>query len=83
MDTRPECLRRREIPSLISFKIQADLLAAVFCFRFSLSHVWIPQSQPKSSSAVLPRFAAICAGERICDSAFIVARTTLIGLREP
>ena len=39
--------------------------------------------QPKISSTVLPRFAAICEGERICDSAFIVARTTLIGLREP
>src|SRR6185437_11098763 len=35
------------------------------------------------SSRVLPRFAAISSGERIFASAFTVARTTLIGLREP
>ena len=50
-------------------------------FAFVFRHVSIPQ--PKSSSRLLPRLAAICAGERIAESAFIVARTTLIGLREP
>jgi hypothetical protein len=39
--------------------------------------------QPVISSRLLPRFAAISSGERICASAFTVARTTLIGLREP
>src|SRR6185437_5213 len=39
--------------------------------------------QPVISSRLLPRFAAISSGERILASAFTVARTTLIGLREP
>ena len=71
----------RRAPEPAPVERQPDLLAAVFCFCFCLGNVSNPQ--PKISSAVLPRFAAICAGERICDNAFIVARTTLIGLREP
>ena len=39
--------------------------------------------QPVISSRVLPRLAAMSSGERIFDRAEIVARTTLIGLREP
>src|SRR5579863_9401248 len=39
--------------------------------------------QPVISSRLLPRFAAMSSGERIFASAFTVARTTLIGLREP
>ena len=39
--------------------------------------------QPRISSTCLPRFAAISSGERACDKAFMVARTTLMGLREP
>ena len=39
--------------------------------------------QPVISSSVLPRLAAISSGERIFASALMVARTTLIGLREP
>src|SRR5690606_6204152 len=39
--------------------------------------------QATISSSDLPRFAAITCGERIFVNAFIVARTTLIGLREP
>src|SRR4029077_469471 len=39
--------------------------------------------QPVISSRLLPRFAAISSGERIFASAFMVARTTLIGLRDP
>src|SRR6185437_3597776 len=39
--------------------------------------------QPVISSRLLPRFAAISSGERIFASAFTVARTTLMGLRDP
>src|SRR5438874_2245584 len=39
--------------------------------------------QPVISSRLLPRLAAISSGERIFASAFMVARMTLIGLREP
>src|SRR5260370_19009873 len=39
--------------------------------------------QPTSSSTVLPRFAAMSSGVRILARASIVARTTLMGLREP
>src|SRR5256885_4369146 len=39
--------------------------------------------QPVISSRLLPPSAAISSGERIFASAFMVARTTLIGLREP
>jgi len=39
--------------------------------------------KPVISSRLLPRFAAISSGERIFASAFMVARTTLIGLRDP
>src|SRR5262245_7065222 len=38
---------------------------------------------PVISSSVLPRFAAMSSGERMLERALMVARTTLIGLREP
>ena len=48
-------------------------------FQLSVRH----GRQPVISSRLLPRFAAISSGERIFASAFMVARTTLIGLRDP
>ena len=51
-----------------------DLLLALCC---------VHALQPVISSRLLPRFAAISSGERIFASAFTVARTTLMGLREP
>ena len=47
--------------------------------RFVLRHV----GQPVISATVLPRLAAMRSGAGMLVSAFIVARTTLIGLREP
>src|SRR5579863_9744192 len=41
------------------------------------------QALPRMSSTLLPRLAAMSSGERTLASAFTVARTTLIGLREP
>src|SRR5262245_35258389 len=38
---------------------------------------------PRISSTVLPRLAAISSGARVLASALMVARTTLMGLREP
>src|SRR5688572_15062041 len=38
---------------------------------------------PIICSSVLPRLAAISSGARMLDRASMVARTTLIGLREP
>jgi hypothetical protein len=56
---------------------QPDFVAA-------LCHDFIkPLAYPVISSNVLPRFAAIVCGERMPASAFSVARTTLIGLRDP
>src|SRR5882757_2090691 len=39
--------------------------------------------QPTISSTVLPRFAAMSSGVRSLAKASMVARTTLMGLREP
>src|SRR5688572_32786220 len=39
--------------------------------------------QPRISSRDLPRFAAMSSGDLAAASAFTVARTTLMGLREP
>ena len=41
------------------------------------------QALPRMSSTLLPRLAAMSSGERTLASALTVARTTLIGLREP
>src|ERR1019366_209902 len=41
------------------------------------------EALPRMSSRLLPRLAAISSGERTLASALTVARTTLIGLREP
>ncbi len=47
--------------------------------KFFVSH----DVQPVMSSTRLPRLAAISSGERSEASALTVARTTLMGLREP
>ena len=39
--------------------------------------------QPVISATLLPRLAAMRSGDGMTVSAFMVARTTLIGLREP
>src|SRR5688572_17712343 len=79
--TQAETLRALRMPRRTAETAPKERQPDVLAAAFSLSHVSNPQ--PKISSTVLPRFAAICAGERIAASAFIVARTTLIGLREP
>ena len=66
--------------------INAGFLGIVALWRVALlawflSRVAGPQA--RISSTVLPRFAAMSSGEAISDSAWKVARTTLIGLREP
>jgi len=49
-----------------------------------VGHVRIfPGDQPRISSTDLPRLAAMSSGDLAAASAFTVARTTLIGLREP
>ncbi len=52
-------------------------------FRLAMTRCFVDAAQPRISSTRLPRFAAISSGDCMLVSAFIVARTTLIGLREP
>ena len=62
---------------------QRDL--QLFWFRHVLSLMSLnrPDAQARISFTFLPRLAAMACGECISDKPLIVARTTLIGLREP
>src|ERR1700685_1182171 len=73
--TQPKAAHRlRDVRELsVHAPQERDLQLFVACHR----------RYPVTSSRLLPRLAAISSGERTRLSAAIVARTTLIGLRDP
>ena len=79
-------MRRRPSPRTVArcaFSCPKTLFTSVTLICFGFGHGSSLPGQPRISSTRLPRFAAMSSGDCALVNAFIVARTTLIGLREP